>query len=128
MLDTIVKKAIKKAIPSSDHISPSDQKILEEDTDLYSILENCVQEAQQSEASGIMPSPKYFEQAVVLSRKEKKYDKEITICEYYIKLGLRYAAKNDFSDAEFLEKVEHKIVPFNKRIYLAKTMLGKTSS
>ena len=128
VLDTIVNKAIKKVISSSDHISSSEQKTPEEDTDLYSILENCIQEAQESEASGIMPSPKYFEEAVVLSRKEKKYENEIDICKYYIKLGLQYAAKNNFSKSEFVEKVERKIAPFNKRIYLAKTMLYKTSS
>jgi len=118
-LDKIIKKAINKFISSSE------QMVHEKDEGLYSILKNCKQEVQESEATGIMPSPKYFEKAVVLSRKEKKYENEIAICKYYIKLVAHYAAKNSFSNADFKDKVSLKVDPFKKRINLAKTMLYK---
>ena len=128
ILYTIIKKAINKAIPSNNNILASDYKILQEDADLYSRLKYCRQEIQQSEASGIMPSPKYFEQVAVLSRKEKKFEDEIAICNYYIKAISHFAAKNNFSKTEFNKKAFCKIDPFRKRINLAKTMLVNTSS
>ena len=51
-------------------------------------------EIQSSIDTGIMPSPRYFEQAAILSRKEQKYENEIAICEMYIDLAKEYASKN----------------------------------
>lgn len=124
MMDTIITKSIKKAISLSGHTSTTDDVKAEEDRDLYSILKKCEREAQQADESGIMPSPEYFQQAAVQSRKEKKYENEIAICKYYVNLVSQYAAKNNFSK-DLYNKVNRKIDPFNKRIHLAETMLQK---
>ena len=109
----------------SKNNSSSEKVVSEEDTDLYSILKICKREVQESEATGGMPSPEYFEKAVVLSRKEKKYENEIAICKFYIKLVANYAANNSFSKTAFNEELSPIADPFRKRINLAKTMLYK---
>jgi len=88
--------------------------------DIHEIVECCRDEIQASEDSGIMPSPKYFEQAAVLSRKEKKYDNEIAICEMYIELTNHYATINNLTDAEISTQVLRVCDPFVKRLHNAK--------
>lgn len=122
-LDTLITKSIKNVNFLSVSTSETSDVKADEDTNLYSILKKCKQEAQMADESGILPSPKYFQQAAVLSRKEKKYETEIAICKYYIKLVSQYVSINNFSKADFYEKVEREIDPFKKRIYFAKKML-----
>ncbi len=120
-LDTILKKAIKRASsPAIKNSHPSD-------TDIHTIVKNCRDEIQKSKDSGIMPSPKYFEQVAVLSRKEKRYENEIAICEMYIGLVKQYAAKKKLSRAQFSDQVLPKCAPLYKRLHNAKTMLSKMS-
>ncbi|NNC68698.1 MAG: hypothetical protein HKN83_11765 [Gammaproteobacteria bacterium] len=122
-MDTLITKSIKNVNFLSVSTSETSDVKADEDTNLYSILKKCKQEAQMADESGILPSPKYFQQAAVLSRKEKKYENEIAICKYYIKLVSQYVSINNFSKADFYEKVEREIDPFKKRIYFAKKML-----
>ncbi len=122
-MDTIITKTIKNAISLSENIPATDDVKAEEETDLYSILKKCKQEAQQANETGIMPAPKYFQQAAVLSRKEKKYENEIAICKYYINLVSQFATNNNFSKVDSHNKVDRKIDPFSKRIHLAEAML-----
>ncbi len=121
-LDTILKKVIKKT--SSSVIKNSQPS----DTDINTIVKNCRDEIQKSEDSGIMPSPKYFEQVAVISRKDKCYENEIAICEMYIGLVKQYAAKNKLSRAQFSDQVLPKCAPLYKRLHNAKTMLSKMST
>ena len=125
VLETIIIKSIKKAISLSGNTSTTDEVKAEEETDINSILKKCRQEAQQANESGIMPSSKYFQQAAVLSRKEKNYENEIAICKYYINLVSQYATNNNSSEVDLGNEVDTKIDPFNKRIHLAETMLYK---
>lgn len=121
-LDTLLKKAIRRA-PSSviKNSQPSE-------TDIREIVKNCRDEIAKSEDSGIMPSPKYFEQVAVLSRKERHYENEIAICEMYIGLIKRYAAKKKLSRSEFSDQVLPKCAPLYKRMHNAKTMLSRKPS
>lgn len=121
-LDTIFKKAIKR---TSSSVVKKNQL---SDTDIHSVVKSCRDEIQKSEDSGIMPSPKYFEQVAVISRKEKRYENEIAICELYIGLVKQYAAKNKLSRAEFSDQVLPTCTPLYKRLHNAKTMLSKTFS
>lgn len=88
--------------------------------DIHKIVEYCRDEIQASEDSGIMPSPKYFEQAAILSRKEKKYDNEIAICEMYIELTNHYAIINNLTDAEMSTQLLPICAPLMKRLHNAK--------
>lgn len=121
-LDTILKKAIKRT--SLSVVKKNQQSA----TNIHSIVKSCRDEIQKSEDSGIMPSPKYFEQVAVLSRKEKRYENEIAICELYIGLVKQYAVKNNLSRAEFSDQVLPKCTPLYKRLHNAKTMLSRTPS
>ena len=125
VMDTIISKTIKNAISLSGNKSTIDDIKDEKDTNLYTILKKCKQEAQQADESGIMPSPEFFQQAAVLSRKENKYENEIAICKYYINLVSQYAANNNFSKVDIYNKIDRKIDPFSKRIHLAESMLHK---
>jgi len=95
------------------------------DHDLHEVVRRCREDIQASEDSGIMPSPKYFEQVAILSRKEKNYKNEIAICEMYIELINQYADKNKITEAEKSYQVVPKCAPFEKRLHNAKTMSAK---
>ncbi len=93
--------------------------------DIHGVVKNCRDEIQKAEDSGLMPSPKYFEQVAVLSRKEKRYENEIAICEMYIGLVKQYAIKNNLSQAEFSDQILPQCAPLYKRLHNAKIMLSK---
>jgi len=97
-----------------------------DNTDIRSVIAGCRNEIKNAEDSGIMPSPKFFEQAAVLSRKEKNYSNEIAICEMYVSLAKRYASKNKLSRQEFIDSVLPQCEPLYKRMHNAKSMLPKT--
>lgn len=120
-LDTIIKKVINRKV----FIDSKKRKVNE--TDIYSVIQGCRDEIQSAEDSGIMPSPKYFEQAALLSRVERKYDNEKAICEMYIDLAKEYITKNELSKDEISEKVLPICVPLIKRLHNAKTMLTRTN-
>lgn len=122
-LNTIINKAIFGNIKSIDINNPP----LSE-TDIRSVMECCRSEIQKSEDSGIMPSPKFFEQAAMLSRKERNYTNEIAICDMYVKLAKQYASKNKLSSQEFRESVLPECEPLYKRMHNAKFMLTKSHS
>ncbi len=88
--------------------------------ELNKVLECCREEIQNSEDSGIMPAPKYFEQVADLSRAEKQYENEIAICEMYISLVNQYAARERLTDAEISTNLLPNCAPFVKRIHFAK--------
>ncbi len=94
--------------------------------DLNETVRRCREDIQASEESGIMPSPKYFEQVAILYRKDKNYENEIAICEMYIELVNQYAAKNKITKAEASYQVLPKCAPFVKRLQNAKIMSAKT--
>ena len=96
------------------------------DHDLQEMVRRCREDIQASEDSGIMPSPKYFEQVAILSRKEKNYQNEIAICEMYIELINQYAAKNNITETEATYQVRPKCAPFVKRLQNAKTFSAKS--
>jgi len=93
--------------------------------DIYEIVKCCREKIQSFEDTRIVPSPRYFEQVAVLSRKEKNYDKEIAICEIYIELINQYAARNNITDAKVSTELLPKCAPFVKRLQNAKTMSAK---
>lgn len=122
-LNTIIRKVIKiKDIPDNTY------DLLNSETDIQSVVECCRDEIQKSKDTGIMPAPKYFEQAAVLSRKEKNYENEIAICDMYIKLVKRYAAENNISRQEFTDTILPECAPLYKRMHNAKSMLPKAPS
>ena len=96
------------------------------DHDLHEMVRRCREDIQASEDSGIMPSPRYFEQVAILSRKEKNYKNEIAICEMYIELINDYAAKHKITKDEAAYQVLPKCAPFVKRIQNAKIMSAKS--
>lgn len=96
-----------------------------DDHDIHVMVERCCDEIQAFEDEGIMPSPKYFEQVAILSRKEKNYENEVTICELYIDLVNQYAAKNKITNAEMSVKLLPKCAPFVKRVNNARIMSSK---
>lgn len=98
------------------------------ETDIRNIMEFCRDEIKNSEDSGIMPSPKFFEQAAVISRKEKNYINEIAICDMYVTLAKKYASKNKLSRQEFIENVLPQCAPLYKRMHNAKSMLPKENN
>ena len=83
-------------------------------------LKCCREEIQNSEDSGIMPAPKYFEQVADLSRAEKQYENEIAICEMYISLVNQYASREKLTEAEISTNLLPNCAPFVKRIHIAK--------
>ena len=121
-LDTIIKKVINRKV----FIGSKKHEVNE--TDIYSVVQGCRDEIQAAEDSGIMPSPKYFEQAALLSRVERKYDNEKAICEMYIDLANEYIIKNDLSKDEISAKVLPACTPMIKRLHNAKTMLARTNT
>jgi hypothetical protein len=127
-LNTIIRKVIKlKDIPDNT-IPDNTYDLLNSETDIQSVVECCRDEIQKSKDTGIMPAPKYFEQAAVLSRKEKNYENEIAICDMYIKLVKRYAAENNISRQEFTDTILPECAPLYKRMHNAKSMLPKVPS
>ena len=88
--------------------------------ELNEILKCCREEIQNSEDSGIMPAPKYFEKVADLSRAEKRYENEIAICEMYISLVNQYAAREKLSEDEMSTNLLPNCAPFVKRIHIAK--------
>ena len=122
-LDTILKSVINK-IPSTDIIKKNHPS----DTDINCLVESCRNDIQKFVDTGIMPSPKHFEQVAVLSRKEKRYENEIAICEMYIRLVKQYAVINKLSKEEFSDQVLPKCAPLYKRLHNAKTMLSRMPS
>ena len=122
-LNTIISQALfgKKTPPNAEY------PILSE-TDIRSVMECCRDEIRSSEDSGIMPSPKFFEQAAVISRKEKNYANEIAICDMYVKLAKKYASKNKLTREEFIESVLPQCEPLYKRMHNARSMLPKTQT
>jgi len=88
--------------------------------EINEILKCCREEIQNSEDSGIMPAPKYFEQVADLSRVEKQYENEIAICEMYINLVNQYAAREKLTEAEISTNLLPNCAPFVKRIHCAK--------
>lgn len=119
-LNTIINKTIFK---NSKSVDTQDSPLSE--TDILSVIKSCRSEIQKSKDSGIMPSPKYFEQAAILSRKERNYTNEIAICEMYVKLAKQYASKNKLSRQEFRESILPQCEPLYKRMHNAKSMLPK---
>ena len=97
------------------------------DLELNEMVRRCREDIQAAEDSGIMPSPKYFEQVAILSRKAKNYGNEIAICEMYIELIQKYAAKNNITKDEASYQVLPKCAPFEKRIHNAKIMFTKSN-
>ena len=121
-LNTLISSAIFK-IKKPDH-----QESEIDDTNIREVIKYCRKEIADSHDSGIMPSPKYFEQAAVLSRKEQKYSNEIAICEMYISLVKQYAADKNLSKNEFRETILPHCEPLYKRMHNAKSMLSKAEN
>lgn len=120
-LNTIISQAL-----FGKHKQPENEYQILSDTDIHSVMECCRDEIQNSEDSGIMPSPKFFEQAAVLSRKERNYANEIAICDMYVKLAKQYASKNKLTRQEFIDSVLPQCEPLYKRMHNAKSMQPKT--
>ncbi len=120
-LNTIIRKVIPlKDIPTETH------KALDKKTDIKVVVDCCREEIQKSIDTGIMPAPKYFERAAVLSRKEKNYQNEIAICDMYIKLVKKYATENKLSRQEFTDNILPECAPLYKRMHNAKFMMSKS--
>ena len=118
---------IRKVIPLKDF--PADtQRLLEDPTDMKTVVDSCREEIQKSVDTGIMPAPKYFEQVAVLSRKEKNYENEIAICDMYIKLVKKYASEKNMSRQEFTDNVLPECAQLYKRMHNAKFMMTKTQT
>lgn len=135
-LDTIINKIIKGGTELNLKIIKRDSKhYLIADHDpiptlnpqdkhkIHQMVKCCREEIQNSEDSGIMPAPKYFEQVAILSRMDKRYDNEIAICEMYIELLSQYAARNNLTEAEVSTQLAPVCVPLLKRIHNAKIMV-----
>ena len=118
---------IRKVIPHKD-IPTDTQTLLQNETNIDTVVECCREEIQKSVDTGIMPAPKYFEQVAVLSRKEKNYENEIAICDMYIKLVKKYASENKISRQEFTDTILPECAPLYKRMHNAKSMLSKVQS
>ena len=116
---------IRKVIPLKD-ISTDTHKTLDDKTDIKAVVDCCREEIQKSIDTGIMPAPKYFEQAAVLSRKEKNYQNEIAICDMYIKLVKKYASENKISRQDFTDNILPECAPLYKRMHNAKFMMSKS--
>ena len=121
-IDTLIQKVIKR---KSSSVIAKDPLT---DTDIHRVVNNCRNEIQSSIDTGIMPSPRYFEQAAILSRKEQKYENEIAICEMYIDLAKEYASKNKLTKAEFSHQVLPKCAPLLKRLRNAKSIHSRKPS
>jgi len=89
---------------------------------IHEAVRCCRKEIQESEDSGIMPAPKYFERVAILSRAEKRYENEIAICEMYIELVNQYATREKLADAEISTNLLPNCAPFVKRAHNAKIM------
>ncbi len=92
--------------------------------DIHELVRQCREEIQKSEDSGIMPAPTYFEQVAILSRKEKKYENEIAICEMYIDLINQYAEREKLTKDEISTNLLPNCTPFMKRLHNAKIMIS----
>ena len=123
-IDTLIQKVIKK---KKKKISTVVARNPLTDTDIHRVVKNCRDEIQKSVDTGIMPSPRYFEQAAILSRKEQKYDNEIAICEMYIDLAKEYASEHKLTKAEFSHQVLPKCAPLLKRLRNAKLMQSRNT-
>ena len=103
-------------------------ELLNNKTDIKVAVDCCRDEIQKSIDTGIMPAPKYFEQAAVLSRKEKNYQNEIAICDMYIKLVKKYASEHKLSRQEFTDNVLPECAQLYKRMHNAKFMMSKSQT
>lgn len=121
-LDSIIKKVVNKKI----RIDNKKRKVNE--TDIFSVVQGCRDEIQLAEDSGIMPSPKYFEQAALLSQVERRYDNEKAICEMYIDLANEYIVRNDLNSDEVTEKILPVCAPLIKHLQNAKIMLARINT
>lgn len=123
MADSRFNTLINSAIFKMKHAHDEDPIV--DETDINSVVDHCRFEIQKSYDSGIMPSPKFFEQAAVLSRKEKNYENEIAICELYVNLAKGYAKKNNLSDSEFRDDILPKCESLYKRMHNAKSLQNR---
>lgn len=122
-LNTIISQAL-----FGKHKQPENEYQILSDTDIRSVMECCRDEIKNSEDSGIMPSPKFFEQAAVLSRKERNYTNEIAICEMYVSLAKQYASKNKLTRQEFIDDILPTCESLYKRMHNAKSIMPKSHS
>ncbi len=120
-LSTIIQKIIPLKTLQTQSKNP-------DETDINTVVDCCRGEIEKSLDTGIMPAPKYFEQAAVLSRKEKNYQNEIAICDMYIKLVKKYASDHKMSRQEFTDTVLPECAPLYKRMHNAKIMLNKSQT
>ncbi len=121
-LDTIFKKVIK-----TRSVISSNEKDLTE-SDIQEIVRDCREEIQKSVDTGIMPSPKTFEQIAILSRKERHYENEIAICEMYIGIAKQYAVEKNYTREQISQQLMPICAPLYKRMHNAKTMLSRLPS
>jgi len=96
-----------------------------DETDIHSVVKHCRLEIEKSKDSGIMPSPRFFEQAAILSRKQRNYDNEIAICDLYVKLAKDFATKNKLSNSEFREDILPQCESLYKRMHNAKSLQNR---
>ena len=121
-LDTIIQKTIQK-VPKFGV-----KKRSRIDTDIHRVVDFCRDEVQKAVDTGIMPSPQYFEQAAVISRKDKQFENEVAICNMYINLAKQFAIRNKLSRSEFYEFILPKCAPLYKRMHYAKDRLFKNAA
>ena len=122
-ISQIIEKAASHAHHDNHNLTA--ELDVNDDYDIHEMVERCRDEIQAFEDEGVMPSPKFFEQVAILSRKEKNYENEVAICELYIELINQYAAKNQITDAEMTVQLLPKCAPFVKRVHNAKIMSVK---
>jgi len=129
-LKTVIKDIFKNTTRSVIRIS---KKILHASDDgiecltpneaaMKKALQQCHKEIKKCKRWKVMPSPKYFEHAAMLSRQAKNYQNEIAICELYIDLVNEYLSKRTFSKKKIEKKAHTLCRPLVKRILNARNL------
>lgn len=117
----IFEKSVQKSELNAEQLTPHEEA-------LNKALQFCREEVNKCKRRRAMPSPKYFEQAAMLSRQAKKYQNEIAICEMYIGLVNEHVSKRTFSKKKTEQKVLILCKPLVMRIQNAKNLSENNGS
>jgi len=94
----------------------------QEKHDLSKMLECCLAELERMRGTGQVPAPAYFERVAILMRKEKNYEKEIEIIEFYWRSLDEIWQKNQKISSSYIESLKDR---FRHRHEKAKILLQK---
>ena len=86
---------------------------------LKNAIKQCRKEIRKSRRWKVLPSPKCFEHAAMLSRQAQNYENEIKICRLYLSYVDQYLSKRSFNKKSIELKAQSLCKPLADRLLIA---------